>query len=164
MSLFIKSILLVFHWMLAITDLVTPGRLMKATAVDFIQYGGRASLRNRIACFSIHWTLRVQNTERHVMSTTRNEPSKYGPDEDHSIPEMIRDGEYWKVWWKKPLCMKASYEFEHRRTRQIYSQLEGFQSPFQTELISWTLGTYCWNNKNESNTFRTDVNNGSDLV
>ena len=65
---------------------------------------------------------------------------------------------------KKPLCMKASYEFEHRRTRQIYSQLEGFQSPFQTELISWTLRTYCWNNKNESNTFRTDVNNGSDLV
>ena len=46
------------------------------------------------ACCSTHWTLCVQNTERNVMSPTRNEPSKYGPDEYHSIPEMMRDEDH----------------------------------------------------------------------
>ena len=61
------------------------------------------------------------------MPPTRNEPSKYGPDEDHSIPEMMRDEDHWKVWWRPLLHMEATHEFENRWTRQIYSQLEGFQ-------------------------------------
>ena len=34
---------------------------------------------------SAYWTLCVQSTEWNMMSSTRNEPSKYGPGEDHSI-------------------------------------------------------------------------------
>ena len=34
---------------------------------------------------SAYWTWYVQSTEWNMMSSTRNEPSKYGPDEDHSI-------------------------------------------------------------------------------
>ena len=49
------------------------------------KYGVHVSDIWRVCC-STHWTLRVQNAEGSVMPSTRNEPSKYGPDKDHSIP------------------------------------------------------------------------------
>ena len=90
------------------------------------KYGVYVSDIWRARC-STHNTLCVQNTEWNVLSPTRNEPPKYGPDEDHSIPEMMRNADHWKVWWRPLLFMKATHEFENRWTRQNYSQLEAFQ-------------------------------------
>ena len=38
---------------------------------------------------SAYWTLHVQSTEWNMMFTTRNEPLKYGPDEDHYILQGV---------------------------------------------------------------------------
>ena len=82
------------------------------------KYGVYASDIWRV-CSSTHWTLRIQITERNVMSTTRNEPSKCGPDEDHSIPGWRPLEGHSVAWWRPLAKMKATL---HLKSLNIFSQ------------------------------------------
>ena len=101
------------------------------------KYGVHVSDIWRVCC-STHRTLRVQNAEWSVIPTSRNEPSKYGPDEDHSIPGW-RPLERHKVTWWRPLAkMKATLHLKSLnifyRAKQLWPRSQKKQTKKNNDL------------------------------